>query len=72
MILIFSIDELIQKIGTPEEDAFRRDLTINALFYNLNTNEVEDFTQKVKSDLSLTNKYLGHRRSQKWHNSYTN
>jgi tRNA nucleotidyltransferase/poly(A) polymerase len=31
------------EIGTPEEDALRRDLTINALFYNLNTNEVEDF-----------------------------
>lgn len=23
--------------GTPEQDALRRDLTINSLFYNLNT-----------------------------------
>eukprot|EP01064_Diplonema_japonicum_P002354 TRINITY_DN11486_c0_g2_i1.p1 TRINITY_DN11486_c0_g2~~TRINITY_DN11486_c0_g2_i1.p1 ORF type:complete len:543 (+),score=73.76 TRINITY_DN11486_c0_g2_i1:79-1629(+) len=30
--------------GTPLEDARRRDLTINALFYNLHTEEVEDFT----------------------------
>lgn len=25
-------------IGTPEQDALRRDLTFNSLFYNLNTN----------------------------------
>ena len=31
-------------IGTPQEDAFRRDLTINALFYNLQEEVVEDFT----------------------------
>lgn len=31
------------KFGTPEEDASRRDLTINAMFYNINTGEVEDF-----------------------------
>ncbi|OAA56015.1 tRNA nucleotidyltransferase [Cordyceps fumosorosea ARSEF 2679] len=32
------------EFGTAEEDAMRRDATINALFYNLNTEEVEDFT----------------------------
>lgn len=37
--------------GSPEEDASRRDLTINALFYNLNTSEVEDFTGKGLEDL---------------------
>ncbi|CAG8559853.1 1678_t:CDS:10 [Funneliformis mosseae] len=37
--------------GTPEEDAYRRDITINALFYNIHTYEVEDFTNKGKSDL---------------------
>lgn len=31
-------------IGTPEEDAYRRDLTINSLFYNINQGVVEDFT----------------------------
>ena len=39
------------KFGTPEQDASRRDLTINALFYNLNTAQVEDFTGYGKSDL---------------------
>ncbi|OMJ82576.1 hypothetical protein SteCoe_16685 [Stentor coeruleus] len=32
------------KIGTPLEDALRRDLTINSMFYNINTKEIEDFT----------------------------
>ena len=32
------------EFGTPEEDALRRDATINALFYNLHTDLVEDFT----------------------------
>lgn len=32
------------RIGTAAEDAFRRDLTINALFYNINTGKVEDIT----------------------------
>ncbi|KAI1321929.1 hypothetical protein F5Y16DRAFT_413587 [Xylariaceae sp. FL0255] len=32
------------EFGTAEEDALRRDATINALFYNLNTGLVEDFT----------------------------
>lgn len=33
----------VMEMGTPEEDAMRRDLTINALFYNIHTREVEDF-----------------------------
>lgn len=37
--------------GTPSEDAFRRDLTINSLFYNLHTRSVEDFTQFGMQDL---------------------
>lgn len=40
-------------IGTPSEDAFRRDLTINSLFYNLNTRCIEDFTKMGVSDLEL-------------------
>ena len=31
------------QIGTPEEDAQRRDLTINSLFYNINTGNLEDY-----------------------------
>uniref|UniRef100_A0A7S2R939 Poly A polymerase head domain-containing protein n=1 Tax=Eucampia antarctica TaxID=49252 RepID=A0A7S2R939_9STRA len=34
----------LMRIGTAQEDAFRRDLTINALFYNINTGRVEDIT----------------------------
>ena len=32
------------EFGTPLEDAERRDLTINSLFYNINEQKVEDFT----------------------------
>ncbi|CAM9419886.1 unnamed protein product [Phaeothamnion confervicola] len=39
-------------IGTAEEDAYRRDLTINSLFYNINTACVEDFTGRGASDLA--------------------
>lgn len=35
----------IIEIGTPEEDAYRRDLTINSMFYNINKSEIEDFTK---------------------------
>ncbi|RKP34155.1 hypothetical protein BJ085DRAFT_20529 [Dimargaris cristalligena] len=37
--------------GTPSEDAFRRDATVNALFYNIQTGQVEDFTKKGLDDL---------------------
>ena len=37
--------------GTASEDAFRRDLTINALFYNINSDKIEDFTGKGMDDL---------------------
>ena len=30
--------------GTAEEDAYRRDITINSLFYNVTTSKVEDLT----------------------------
>lgn len=41
----------LMRIGTAEEDAYRRDLTINSLFYNINTGEVEDFTGRGFEDL---------------------
>lgn len=41
----------LMRIGTPEEDAYRRDLTINALFYNINTGAVEDMTGRGLNDL---------------------
>lgn len=39
------------EIGTPEQDAFRRDLTINALFFNVHKNTIEDFTGQGLDDL---------------------
>lgn len=38
-------------LGTPQEDALRRDLTINSLFYNIHTKEIEDFTGQGLQDL---------------------
>lgn len=37
--------------GTPKQDAERRDLTINALFYNINSEAIEDFTEMGLQDL---------------------
>ena len=37
--------------GTAFEDAMRRDFTLNALFYNLRNNTVEDFTRQGLADL---------------------
>ncbi len=45
-------EELDNKIkdnyGTPEEDAFRRDLTINALFYDINNQQIIDYVGGLK------------------------
>lgn len=38
-------------IGTPVEDSYRRDLTMNALYYNVHTNQVEDWTRRGLKDL---------------------
>ena len=38
-------------IGTPLSDAERRDLSINSLFYNINEEKVEDWTNKGINDL---------------------
>ena len=37
--------------GTPLEDALRRDITINTLFYNINNKTIEDFTKNGINDL---------------------
>ncbi|GAD93586.1 poly(A) polymerase [Paecilomyces variotii No. 5] len=39
------------EFGTAEEDAMRRDATVNALFYNLNRSVVEDFTGRGIEDM---------------------
>ncbi|KAI5363243.1 putative Poly A polymerase, head domain, Tti2 family, Nucleotidyltransferase superfamily [Septoria linicola] len=39
------------EFGTPEEDAERRDATVNAMFYNLNEDIVEDFTGRGHDDM---------------------
>lgn len=44
---------LPQAFGTPLEDAERRDLTINSLFYNLRTRLIEDQTGKGLADLGF-------------------
>ena len=41
----------IETFGTATVDAARRDLTVNALFFNLQKKEVEDFTQCGFNDL---------------------
>lgn len=40
-------------MGTPLTDALRRDFTINALFYNIETHQVEDWTEKGIDDIDL-------------------
>ncbi|TFK57694.1 poly A polymerase C-terminal region-like protein [Heliocybe sulcata] len=40
-----------KRFGTPLEDALRRDLTVNSLFYNVHTRKVEDHTGKGLQDL---------------------
>jgi len=41
-------------VGTPREDSYRRDCTMNALYYNLNTERVEDWTRRGLQDLLMT------------------
>ena len=39
-------------MGTPLEDALRRDFTINSMFYNINERRLEDLTGRGLSDLN--------------------
>ncbi len=43
----------LMEFGTPEEDALRRDATVNALFYNLGSSKVEDLTGRGFEDMEL-------------------
>lgn len=45
-VCVFRSDSRIPEasLGTAEEDALRRDFTLNALFYNVNEGKVEDMT----------------------------
>ena len=40
------------EFGTAEEDALRRDATVNALYYNLDKQQVEDFTTSGLEDMA--------------------
>ncbi|KAF8249873.1 hypothetical protein K440DRAFT_542583 [Wilcoxina mikolae CBS 423.85] len=39
------------EFGTPVQDALRRDACVNALFYNIHTQKVEDFTERGLDDM---------------------
>ena len=39
---------VLQRIGTAYEDAMRRDFTMNALFFNINTYQIEDWSGTVR------------------------
>lgn len=41
----------IMSFGTPKEDAERRDITINSLFYNVKTRTIEDWTGMGLADM---------------------
>lgn len=41
----------VMSFGTPLEDALRRDITVNTLFYNVHTGLVEDWTQQGLPDI---------------------
>jgi poly(A) polymerase len=45
--------------GSIEQDAFRRDLTINALYYDMRDNSIIDFTQGLKDIKSKTIRMIG-------------
>ncbi|CAI9109489.1 OLC1v1009314C1 [Oldenlandia corymbosa var. corymbosa] len=46
------------EIGTPKVDAYRRDLTINSLFYNIHDDSIEDFTRRGIVGLLLSRRIV--------------
>ncbi|CDO93341.1 unnamed protein product [Kluyveromyces dobzhanskii CBS 2104] len=49
----YTLESRIPKVefGTPYDDAMRRDATLNAMFYNIIEDEIEDFTRQGFTDL---------------------
>ncbi|PWA00614.1 hypothetical protein BB558_003334 [Smittium angustum] len=47
------------EFGTPLQDALRRDITINSLFYNISCGSVEDFTEKSEIERIKEKSFLG-------------
>lgn len=50
----YSVDSRIPvstELAGPHDDCKRRDLTINSLFYNINDNRIEDFSECGRTDL---------------------
>jgi tRNA nucleotidyltransferase (CCA-adding enzyme) len=45
------VNKIENKFGTPLIDAMKRDFTINSLFYNIHTRNIEDYTGRGVSDL---------------------
>jgi tRNA nucleotidyltransferase (CCA-adding enzyme) len=41
----------MKDIGSPLDDALRRDFTINSLFFNINTGDIEDYTERGLNDI---------------------
>ncbi|OBA18037.1 hypothetical protein METBIDRAFT_47717 [Metschnikowia bicuspidata var. bicuspidata NRRL YB-4993] len=50
---LYSADSRVPQVeyGTAQQDAMRRDATLNALFYNINEDRIEDFTGHGLADL---------------------
>ncbi|HEY6360639.1 MAG TPA: polynucleotide adenylyltransferase PcnB [Vicinamibacterales bacterium] len=56
-------DRLVHRdntFGTPEEDAFRRDFTVNALFYDIGTFSIIDYTGGLQDLRARVIRCIGH------------
>jgi hypothetical protein len=45
----------VQGLGSPKQDCSRRDFTINALYYNIREDRIEDYTGHVRGDTLAPN-----------------
>lgn len=46
---------VVQGLGSPKQDCSRRDFTINALYYNIREDRIEDYTGHVRGDTLAPN-----------------